>query len=122
MAKPLIISLSNELIRVIPERIVYISSDGNYSTMVLHDKAKQLFSFNLSHFQKIIESQLKADATMFIRLGKSAIINREYIYKINISKQQVVLSDMNLNESFVITASKEALKQLKNLLEREINK
>ena len=122
MAKPLIISLSNELIRVFPQRIVYISSDGNYSTMVLHDKAEQVFSFNLSHFQKIIESQLKADANTFIRLGKSAIINREYIYKINIGKQQIVLSDMNLNESFVITASKEALKQLKNLLEREINK
>jgi DNA-binding LytR/AlgR family response regulator len=90
--------------------------------MILHDNAKHLFSFNLSHFQRIIEIQLKAEASMFIRLGRSIIVNREYIYKINISKQEMVLSDKNLNEAFTISASKEALKQLKSLLESEIAK
>ena len=50
MTFPLIISTMNELVRVYPERIVYISSDGNYSVMVLHDKSEHLFSFNLSPF------------------------------------------------------------------------
>ena len=86
MKFPLIISTVNELVRVYPERIVYISSDGNYSVMVLHDKTEHLFSFNLSHFQQLIEKQLKADASLFIRIGKGLIINREYIYKINVGK------------------------------------
>ena len=47
-----------------PERIVYVSSDGNYSMMVLHDKTEHLFSFNLSHFQQILERQMKADASV----------------------------------------------------------
>ena len=121
MNRALIISLAGELIRVLPERIVYIESDGNYSTLILHDNLQQVFSFNLSHFQQIIERQLKkADASRFIRVGRSIIINREYIYKINPGKQQLVLSDNRLNEAFTLTASREALRQLKLLLEKEV--
>ena len=122
MKKQIIISSTNELVRVLPQRIVYISSDGNYSIMVLHDKTEHLFTFNLSHFQKIIETQLKEDACNFIRIGKSIIINKEYIYKINMGKQLLVLSDMALNDAFKLSASKEALRQLKLLLENEISK
>ena len=78
MNAPIIITTVNELVRVYPERIVYISSDGNYSVMVLHDKTEHLFSFNLSHFQQIIEKQMREEASLFIRIGKSLIINREY--------------------------------------------
>ena len=116
----LIISTSNELLRVAAAQIIYISSDGNYSTMVLHDKTEHLFTFNLSHFQKLIEKQLKDEASQFIRIGKSLIINRDYIYRINLTKQQLVMSDMALNQAFMLSASKEALKQLKQLLENEL--
>jgi DNA-binding LytR/AlgR family response regulator len=88
--------------------------------MVLHDKTEHLFTFNLSHFQKLIEKQLKDDASQFIRIGKSLIINRDYIYRINLAKQQLVMSDMALNQAFMLSASKEALKQLKQLLENEL--
>lgn len=122
MKSPIIISTTNELVRVYPERIVYISSDGNYSMMVLHDKSEHLFSFNLSHFQQIIEKQMKTEASLFIRIGKSLIINREYIYKINLGKQSLVLSDMKIEHTFVLSASREALKQLKSLLEKKIER
>ena len=121
MKKILIISTTNELIRVKPERVVYISSDGNYSTIILNDRTEHVFTFNLSQCQKIIEAQLKEEASTFIRIGKSLINNRDYIYKINITKQLLVLSDMSFNESFNLVASKEALKQLKILLEKEID-
>lgn len=120
MRSPIIICTVNELVRVCPERIVYICSDGNYSTMVLHDETEQVFSFNLSHFQQIIEKQMKEEAALFIRIGKSLIINREYIYKINIGKQSLVLADMKIEHAFTLSASKEALRQLKQLLENEI--
>ncbi len=122
MNSPIIITTVNELIRIYPERIVYISSDGNYSVMVLHDKTEHLFSFNLSHFQQILEEQMKAEASIFIRIGKSLIINRRYIYKINIGKQMLVMADMKLSNSFTLSASKEALKQLKCFIERENEK
>lgn len=122
MIFPLIISTMNELVRVYPERIVYISSDGNYSVMVLYDKSEHLFSFNLSHFQQIIEKQMKTDASLFIRIGKGLIINREYIYKVNVGKQSLILSDMKIGHTFVLSTSKEALKQLKSLIEKDLEK
>lgn len=115
--KVIIISNSNELVRVRPERVVYIESDGNYSTMVLHDKMEHVFTMNLAHCQQVLEKQLGSEAETFIRIGKQLIINRAYIYKINVNKQQLVMSDMALNQAFTLSASREALKQLKAYLE-----
>ena len=120
--KVLIISNANELVRIKPERVVYVVSDGNYSTMVLHDKTKQVFTMNLAHCQQLIEEQLGKEAETFIRIGKQLIINRAYIFKINPTKQQLVMSDMALNHAFELQASKEALKQLKAYLESTIGK
>lgn len=120
--KVIIITNTNELVRVKPERVVYITSDGNYSTMVLHDNTEQVFTLNLAHCQQLIEQQLGEDAETFIRIGRQLIINRAYIYKINVSKQQLVMSDMMLNQAFTLTASKEALKQLKDYLEKTTGK
>ena len=120
--KVLIISNSNELVRVKPERIVYVESDGNYSTLVLHDKTEQVFTMNLAHFQQMIEEQLGKEAMTFIRIGKQLIVNRAYIFKINPNKQQLIMSDMDVNVAFDLQASKEALKQLKVLIESEIGK
>lgn len=118
----IIISNVNELVRVKPERVVYIESDGNYSTMVLHDKTRYVFTMNLAHCQQLIEEQLGSKADTFIRIGKQIIINRTYIFKINVQKQTLIMSDMALNDAFTLSASKEALKQLKVYLESTIGK
>ena len=118
----LIISNSNELVRVRPERIVYVVSDGNYSTMVLHDKTEHVFTMNLAHFQQMIEEQLGKEAMTFIRIGKQLIVNRAYIFKINPNKQQLYMSNSEVNIAFELQASKEALKQLKALIESETGK
>ena len=69
--KVVIISNSNELVRVRPERIVYIESDGNYSTMVLHDKMEHVFTMNLAHCQEVLEKQLGSDAETLSALASS---------------------------------------------------
>ncbi|MDR3057709.1 MAG: LytTR family transcriptional regulator [Prevotella sp.] len=117
MLRYLVLTNSNDLVRVSPDRIVYISSDGNYSTMVLINKDEHLFTFNLGTFERVIEQQLGIDAQTFIRLGKSLIINAKYIYYVNVSKQQIILSDSSFPHKFVLSASKEALRALKNVLE-----
>ena len=120
--KVIIISNTNELVRVKPERIVYVKSDGNYSTMVLHDKTEQVFTMNLAQCQQLMEEQLGKDAMTFIRLGKQLIVNRAYIFKINPNKQQLIMSNTEVNNAFTLQASKEALKQLKALIESEEGK
>ncbi len=118
MTKQLIISTSNDLVRIAPDRIVYISSDGNYSTLVQADSEVRMLSFQLGQIEKMIASQLGSEGNIFIRIGKSLIINRSYIYYINVPKQKLVLSDVE-TFSHSVTASREALKQLKELLEKE---
>ena len=120
--KILIISNAIELVRVKPERVVYVESDGNYSTMVLHDKTKLVFTMNLAHCQQLIEEQLGKEAETFIRIGKQLIVNRAYIFKVNPQKQQLIMSNMEVNHAFELQASKEALKQLKAYLESIIGK
>ncbi len=120
--KVLIISGVNELVRIKPERVVYVESDGNYSTMVLHDKTEQVFTMNLAHCQLLMEEQLGKEAMTFIRLGKQLIVNRAYIFKINVNKQQLIMSNTEVNNAFTLQASKEALKQLKALIESEKGK
>ena len=120
--KVLIISNTNELVRIKPERIVYVESDGNYSTMVLHDKTEQVFTMNLAQCQQLMEEQLGKEAMTFIRLGKQLIVNRAYIVKINPTKQQLIMSNIEVNNAFTLQASKEALKQLKTLVESEEGK
>ena len=120
MTKYLVLTNSSDLVRVSPDRIAYISSDGNYSTMVLTDQEEHVFSFNLAAFEKNIEQQLGIEAQAFIRLGKSLIINGKYIYYVNASKQQIILSDSSFPNKFMLSASKEALKALKTVLEESI--
>ena len=118
MKKPLIISTSIDLVRIAPDNIVYIASDGNYSTLVQTDNEVRMLSYQLGQIEKMISSQLGSEGNIFIRIGKSLIINRSYIYYINIPKQKLTLSDVAF--SHTVTASKEALKQLKELLEKEV--
>ena len=119
MKKQLIISTSIDLVRIAPDKVVYIASDGNYSTLVQTDNEVRMLSYQLGQIEKMISTQLGNEGNIFIRIGKSLIINRSYIYYINISRQKLTLSDVaSFNHS--VTASKEALKQLKELLEKEV--
>lgn len=77
-----------------------------------------MVSYQLGQIEKLISFQLGSEGAVFIRIGKSLIINRSYIYYINIPKQKLILSDVN-TFNHTVTASKEALKQLKELLEKE---
>ena len=120
MAKNVIIYNVNELIRIQPEVIMYAISEGNYTTVVLMDSTEHVFAFNLSHFEHLLAEQLGEEAIVFIRTGKRLIINRDYIYKVNISKQQLILSDIRNSRTFTLSASKLALRQLKDTLESQL--
>ena len=119
MKKYLIIATSLDLVRIAPENVVYISSDGNYSTLVQTDGEVRMLSFQLGQIEKMCAEQLGSEGSIFVRIGKSLIINRSYIYYINIQKQKLTLSD-TASFSHTVSASKEAVKQIKELLEQEV--
>ena len=119
MTRHLVISTMNDLVRITPDSVIYISSEGNYSTLMLRDGNARIVTVQLGQIEKMIATQLGAEGNIFIRIGKSLIINRSYIYYINISRQQLMLSNVE-TFSYTVAASKEALKQLKELLDSEV--
>lgn len=64
--------------------------------------------------------QLGAGITNFVRLGRGLIINIDYINHIDISKQILVMSDCRGIRK-ELSASREALIKLKELVEQSLN-
>lgn len=112
----LIISTSNDLLRVAASHILYISSDGNYCNFFQTGGEMRLVTFQLGQIERMIADQLPELSQNFVRIGKSLIINRNYVYYIHVPKQQLILVDGQQNR-YTLSASKEALKALKDLIE-----
>ena len=105
----------DELIRLPINSIVYFESDGNYTNVVTINKLRSTIGMNLGDMEKALASQLGLVSTIFIRIGKRYIVNRNFIYRLNIQKQVLVLSDL-IHFAFQLSISKEALKNMKQLL------
>ncbi|MBD5277931.1 MAG: LytTR family transcriptional regulator [Bacteroides sp.] len=120
MKRHLVFTSSTELLRVPPDFVVYVMADGNYSVIVMADGEKHVVTLQLGQIERQIAAMLDVADNRFIRIGKSLIVNRDFIAVINPQKQKMVLSD---SRSFrhEVMASKEALKAMKDLLEKEDN-
>lgn len=121
MSKELIFFTSSELIRVKADAVVFITADGNYSALTMADGSDYVLTLQLGQIEKRISEMVDEGDNRFIRIGKSLIINREFITFINPSRQKLTLSDCNTFRKDV-SASREALKALKELIEKEDDK
>lgn len=113
----LVISTATDLVRVAARHIVCITSDGNYSTIVQTGNELRVVTTQLGQVEHMIAEQLLEIGSTFVRIGKSLIININSVHYINIPKQQLILVDA-LQNRHTLTASKEALKALKELIEK----
>lgn len=118
MEKILKFVTSAELIRVPADSVVYIAAEGNYSTLRLAYGNVHLLSMQLGQVERHISGLLDRDDHRFIRIGKSLIVNRNYISYIHPQRQKMVLSDCR-TFNHEVSASKDALKALKEYLEKE---
>lgn len=112
----IIISKGTEFLRVPQDKLVYISSEGNYSNVVTVDNRQRLVTFQLGQLEGMIGDQLGEKGSHFLRIGRSLIINIDYIYLIDVSKQQLVLSDC-AGCYHELSASREVLIKLKAYME-----
>lgn len=110
------ISTSVGLFRVPTEDIAYIEASGNYCDVHLFNGEAVTMTFQLHYFVDAL-SQLRQN--FFVRVGKSLIVNKNFVYGINITSQDLKLMDHRMNQTFRLKASKEALKELKTILEQE---
>ena len=116
MDRFVVISKGTELLRVPSARLVFISADGNYSNVVTQDNHSKMVSYQLGQLEDMIGTQLGDSGNNFLRLGRGLIINSDFVYSIDIAKQQLILSDC-INCYHELSASREVLIKLKAYLD-----
>lgn len=111
------ISTSTELVRVATNEIVYVRADGNYSDLMLTNGKKRKMTFQLHFFDEVF--QLLRN-NMFVRVGRSLIVNKRYIHVVNLTDQMLVFGGQTITgEIAPVQVSRDSLKKLKELLEEE---
>ena len=118
-SKTLIISNSVELLRLHATDIVCIEAEGNYTVLQIVGDEKRTLLLQLGQLECMMSEQLAEEAANFIRIGRGLIVNRNYIYYINLTLRHIMLRD-NLGHRYKpIHASHNSLKRLKELVEND---
>ncbi|MBO5578853.1 MAG: LytTR family transcriptional regulator DNA-binding domain-containing protein [Prevotella sp.] len=87
----------DELICIDTDLVAVIQANGNYSRVIYITKREVTLTCGISKLETILKSS-NNKKNRFIRLGRSFIINHSFLYKIDVLKQQLVLSDGDKNE------------------------
>jgi DNA-binding LytR/AlgR family response regulator len=114
MRKTILFNSRDELLRISVENIVYFEANGNYTNIVSCNKLKSTIGLSLSKTEQLLTEQLGDTAQSFMRVGKRFIVNLNYVFSINLSRQCLLLSDQ-CTFTFQLPVSKEALRQMKTL-------
>lgn len=115
MAKIIYFNSRDELLRVDVERVAYFESNGNYTTLVTVNKLKVAVAMSLSQMEKWLAERLDDGASLFVRIGKRFIVNMNFVFRVNIPKQQLLVTNQS-SFAFLLPVSKDALRKLKELM------
>lgn len=109
----------DEMVKVKLDRVAYIEADSNYCHVVFINGVKVTLLTSLLNIEKLINECFNDDTPTFLRIGKSHIVNRRYILRINLPRQRLLLSDLDSPRPLEISVSREALKALKQKLDTD---
>lgn len=112
------------MVRVATDEIAYVLADGNYSDLVLINGKRRKMTFQLHNFDDWFKLLRK---NPFVRVGRSLIVNKDYIHVINLTDQELLFTgrgmDKNLrledSDGKPLRVSRDKLKELMNLLGEE---
>lgn len=104
------------MIKVRLDRVAYFEADSNYCHVVFINGAKATLLTSLVNIESLLSKHTPDSGALFIRIGKRHIINRQYVFQINIPRQRLSLTDYITPGVLEISISKDALKNLKQIL------
>ena len=114
-AKYLFLNSRDEVLRLDVGRIVFFHANGNYTDIHCANSLKYTISMSLLRLQALLAVTLSHSASSFVRIGKSYIINSNYITHISVPRQRLLLSDLN-SFDIELAVSKDALRNLKTMI------
>lgn len=123
--------------RVAVDEIVYVRADGNYCDLVMINGRSRKMTFQLHHFED--NFKLLQNAHEFIRVGRSLIVNRQYVQVIDLLDQTIIFGGKHIvrgvrtdnpngqttslrngQDIYTVKVSRDALRVLKEQLETTI--
>lgn len=114
--KRLCLNSRDELVVLDLDEVAYMEADGNYSNVFTMKGMKIMLAMGIGKLEAIVAAAFSpGKGSPFIRLGRSYIINQNYLFRINLSKQKLILSDFG-ERNYVLTINKQLLKGYKELV------
>ncbi|BAR50045.1 LytTr DNA-binding domain protein [Tannerella forsythia KS16] len=118
MDRYLIIKTRDELLRMRISNILYLEADRNYTKLLLTEGIQFTFAINIGKIERMLDTQASDSGSQLVRVGKSYIINKNYILQINLPKQKLLLLVPGSKPRELIVP-REPLKALKESLEQD---
>lgn len=118
MDRYLIIKTRDELLRMRISNILYLEADRNYTKLLLTEGIQFTFAINIGKIERMLDIQASDSGSQLVRVGKSYIINKNYILQINLPKQKLLLLVPGSKPRELIVP-REPLKALKESLEQD---
>lgn len=97
----------DELTAIDSENIAVVQANGNYSKIVTIYRKEIMLTSGITKVEEVLKS-VNDTKSRFVRVGRSLVVNHSYLQKIDLIKQQMVLSCQG-NE-IKINVSKKTLK------------
>ena len=118
MDRYLIIKTRDELLRMRISNILYLEADRNYTKLLLTEGIQFTFAINIGKIERMLDTQASDSGSQLVRVGKSYIINKNYILQINLPKQKLLLLVPG-SKPHELIVPREPLKALKESLEQD---
>lgn len=110
------ISTPTELVSIKSSDIMCIEADGNYSTIQLSYGWRHTVTRQIGEISEWFHEH---EEPGFIRLGRSLIVNINYICIINLTNKSLTLQGKGADHLVVVTAPRNALEVLKEKIEQQ---
>lgn len=118
----LCINSRDELMIINLDEVACFNADGNYTNIHYIGGQKFTVSIGLSKMEKLVSSAFPpGQASSFVRLGRSFLINQKYLCHIDTLKQKIVLSDFR-KSTITLNVTKNLLKTYKAFVSKSSQK
>jgi len=115
--KKLTVTTTTELLRIPVDDLVYVKADGNYSAIITADGSEYVLTMQLGQIERRMSTMVAPGDNRFVRIGKSLIVNLDFVTLVNPMRQRLTLSDCR-SFRHEVSASREALRSLKDYFEK----
>ena len=122
----MIIKNKSEVLYLRPDTILYIQADGNYCNICFTDgSVVNTLTYQRAEIARMMDEQLtEENRKRFVLLGRSYLVNMDYVFRIQPSKQLLTfqVNKFGSAKKIVIKATTKALELVAKEMEERVDR